>query len=107
MVDNISFYFCKKKTAYELRISDWSSDVCSSDLGGVEEEESGRESCHYRLSGAHGADFYGLGRVRGEHVLEVGPAGRQRSVEGQLRVCRLLSELRDGDEFTTGHDLGR
>src|SRR3546814_1550083 len=24
--------FCKQKTAYELRISDWSSDVCSSDL---------------------------------------------------------------------------
>src|SRR3546814_9183125 len=27
-----SFFFCKQKTAYELRISDWSSDVCSSDL---------------------------------------------------------------------------
>src|SRR3546814_5578292 len=25
-------FFCKKKTAYEMRISDWSSDVCSSDL---------------------------------------------------------------------------
>src|SRR3546814_5434678 len=24
---------CKQKTAYEMRISDWSSDVCSSDLG--------------------------------------------------------------------------
>src|SRR3546814_9136492 len=31
------FYFCffKQKTAYEMRISDWSSDVCSSDLEGV------------------------------------------------------------------------
>src|SRR3546814_4363816 len=32
----VSFYFCifffKQKTAYEMRISDWSSDVCSSDL---------------------------------------------------------------------------
>src|SRR3546814_2125294 len=27
-----SFFFFKQKTAYELRISDWSSDVCSSDL---------------------------------------------------------------------------
>src|SRR3546814_1391167 len=27
------FFFFKQKTAYELRISDWSSDVCSSDLG--------------------------------------------------------------------------
>src|SRR3546814_17089970 len=26
------FFFFKRKTAYELRISDWSSDVCSSDL---------------------------------------------------------------------------
>src|SRR3546814_8570096 len=26
------FFFLKQKTAYEMRISDWSSDVCSSDL---------------------------------------------------------------------------
>src|SRR3546814_8990553 len=25
-------FFCKQKTAYDMRISDWSSDVCSSDL---------------------------------------------------------------------------
>src|SRR3546814_18921168 len=33
-----SFFFFKQKTAYEMRISDWSSDVCSSDLlrpGGI------------------------------------------------------------------------
>src|SRR3546814_6611785 len=29
----VVFFFFKQKTAYELRISDWSSDVCSSDLG--------------------------------------------------------------------------
>src|SRR3546814_7714287 len=29
------FFFFKQKTAYEMRISDWSSDVCSSDLAGV------------------------------------------------------------------------
>src|SRR3546814_5546686 len=28
------FFFIKQKTAYEMRISDWSSDVCSSDLLG-------------------------------------------------------------------------
>src|SRR3546814_2385987 len=27
------FFFFKQKTAYDMRISDWSSDVCSSDLG--------------------------------------------------------------------------
>src|SRR3546814_1858857 len=29
------FFFFKQKTAYEMRISDWSSDVCSSDLSHV------------------------------------------------------------------------
>src|SRR3546814_8754942 len=31
----VLFFFFKQKTAYEMRIGDWSSDVCSSDLGGV------------------------------------------------------------------------
>src|SRR3546814_2907147 len=30
------FFFFKQKTAYEMRISDWSSDVCSSDLCRIE-----------------------------------------------------------------------
>src|SRR3546814_4455596 len=29
-------FFFKQKTAYEMRISDWSSDVCSSDLHGID-----------------------------------------------------------------------
>src|SRR3546814_997077 len=29
---SLMFFFFKQKTAYEMRISDWSSDVCSSDL---------------------------------------------------------------------------
>src|SRR3546814_6723392 len=32
--DVFMFFFFKQKTAYEMRISDWSSDVCSSDLVG-------------------------------------------------------------------------
>src|SRR3546814_2541969 len=32
------FFFFKQKTAYEMRISDWSSDVCSSDLAKVRKE---------------------------------------------------------------------
>src|SRR3546814_5503085 len=31
-IDGFVFFFFKQKTAYEMRISDWSSDVCSSDL---------------------------------------------------------------------------
>src|SRR3546814_2791122 len=30
------FFFFKQKTAYEMRISDWSSDVCSSDLSALD-----------------------------------------------------------------------
>src|SRR3546814_3155581 len=42
------FFFFKQKTAYEMRISDWSSDVCSSDLPNADtrdvklEESSGK-----------------------------------------------------------------
>src|SRR3546814_7538640 len=32
----VVFFFFKQKTAYEMRISDWSSDVCSSDLPSLE-----------------------------------------------------------------------
>src|SRR3546814_16628229 len=35
----LCFFFFKQKTAYEMRISDWSSDVCSSDLIGLAPEE--------------------------------------------------------------------
>src|SRR3546814_7873232 len=40
----VYLFFCKQKTAYEMRISDWSSDVCSSDLSGGRERPQGR--CH-------------------------------------------------------------
>src|SRR3546814_682450 len=35
MFSIVLFFVFKQKTAYEMRISDWSSDVCSSDLGGI------------------------------------------------------------------------
>src|SRR3546814_9761066 len=34
-LSDLIFFFFKQKTAYEMRISDWSSDVCSSDLTAV------------------------------------------------------------------------
>src|SRR3546814_9975102 len=34
-------FFFKQKTAYEMRISDWSSDVCSSDLDGAQARHGG------------------------------------------------------------------
>src|SRR3546814_2951533 len=34
LIFSLFVFFFKQKTAYEMRISDWSSDVCSSDLAG-------------------------------------------------------------------------
>src|SRR3546814_8448882 len=52
----VIFVFFKQKTAYEMRISDWSSDVCSSDLAGcdrgpaIHQEETRRGIRGRRLS---------------------------------------------------------
>src|SRR3546814_19685587 len=55
------FFFVKQKTAYEMRISDWSSDVCSSDLWALRFEAKARE---LMLRGDHQAlvDYEALGR---------------------------------------------
>src|SRR3546814_7725690 len=42
----VSVFFFKQKTAYEMRISDWSSDVCSSDLDGAEHQEGAEDAEH-------------------------------------------------------------
>src|SRR3546814_5185178 len=42
-------FFFKQKTAYEMRISDWSSDVCSSDLGAVRIHIDARVAAALRL----------------------------------------------------------
>src|SRR3546814_3938202 len=42
----VLFFFFKQKTAYEMRISDWSSDVCSSDLLVVGEQQDCRHQRH-------------------------------------------------------------
>src|SRR3546814_13652213 len=47
------FFFFKQKTAYEMRISDWSSDVCSSDLDGHDQGDAA-------ISEAELRDIHGL-----------------------------------------------
>src|SRR3546814_1590212 len=44
------FFFFKQKTAYEMRISDWSSDVCSSDLSSLMPNRSSSSEAPRRLS---------------------------------------------------------
>src|SRR3546814_15451461 len=67
----VLFFFFKQKTAYEMRISDWSSDVCSSDLkAGDHQGDGGRIAlgvCHQQDGGAHGARAGDQRRRQGKH----------------------------------------
>src|SRR3546814_797418 len=58
------FFFFKQKTAYEMRISDWSSDVCSSDLLGPSTQigVTCHDSRHLAMeAGEAGADYVAFG----------------------------------------------
>src|SRR3546814_2599009 len=55
----VLFFFFKQKTAYEMRISDWSSDVCSSDLPVGDVAEAGDD----REDQIEGADVLMVGRA--------------------------------------------
>src|SRR3546814_1529983 len=65
----VFFFFFKQKTAYEMRISDWSSDVCSSDL--VDREHPLLEA--RRSDGVNAKNEYGRGAE--------GPGCRGRAAE--------------------------
>src|SRR3546814_13380405 len=94
-------FFFKQKTAYEMRISDWSSDVCSSDLG-----------AGGRPLSAPPAQY--VDRAIGPHVLGVGvgvghllAARRGRGVRdgGLVLVRGVRRHVRIG--FQPDRDLGR
>src|SRR3546814_15682791 len=97
------FFFFKQKTAYEMRISDWSSDVCSSDLRhggggrgqGPRRRHPGRGPCrrHRRFA----AD---VGEISG-HALGNGPFRSQSGVDPQRS-----EERRVGKECAVRVDLG-
>src|SRR3546814_2750831 len=97
-------FFFKQKTAYEMRISDWSSDVCSSDLEragqhgrsvgqDVAEEVVGDDDVellwiahqlHSAVVGVHVAELNlgVLGLVQLRHLLAPQPIGRAACREG-------------------------
>src|SRR3546814_2694156 len=86
----LCFFFFKQKTAYEMRISDWSSDVCSSDL-------------FRRLQrGALQIDGRNLGIRRSRRRRN----GRRRSGQGR-DLLRLGSSLGLGSEPRLFGSLGR
>src|SRR3546814_5008537 len=72
VVVSVLCFFFKQKTAYEMRISDWSSDVCSSDL-----------PLRGRLAG--GLDCVGIGERA--HTVSTG-RGRNRTIGRRRRGPR-------------------
>ena len=46
---SFTFFFFKQKTAYEIVVSDWSSDVCSSDLEGKGRVRGKREDINEKI----------------------------------------------------------
>src|SRR3546814_6054068 len=87
-VSGVCFCFCffKQKTAYEVRISDWSSDVCSSDLG-----PEGRQGKEVAISEPNGIAFghCALGRL-----LHLRNGERIELVDGDHLRCLVRSEER-------------
>src|SRR3546814_1049192 len=87
------FFFFKQKTAYEMRISDWSSDVCSSDLRRWRRRVAQRRR-HIRTSVAVAADAQALRRTSGfriERLVDHGRAtGSQLHAAKRLRIERCL-----------------
>src|SRR3546814_5282673 len=65
-LSDVLFCFCKQKTAYEMRISDWSSDVCSSDLA----HKLNDGACRTGLTPAGWDLEHGLALTRGERFAE-------------------------------------
>src|SRR3546814_9908031 len=105
------WFFCfKQKTAYEMRISDWSSDVCSSDLGGdflqrraKGGDQFGRQVGHEtnsvgqdRLVDSGQADFAHCGvQCREQHVFRHDVASGQAVEKGRFPGVGIADERND------------
>src|SRR3546814_10071236 len=89
----IFVFFFKQKTAYEMRISDWSSDVCSSDLDRVGEllcrrqhraQRAPRQLAMAHFAAARRAEAADLAHRIGREVVEIGRASCRE------RVCQYV-----------------
>src|SRR3546814_4717583 len=74
-----SVFFIKQKTAYEMRISDWSSDVCSSDLEFPQTAVAGDRS----RPGSHELEAVVLDRIvrRGDHDAAIDAILKRREID--------------------------
>src|SRR3546814_8276332 len=95
----VKFFFFKQKTAYEMRISDWSSDVCSSDL--AEADEAGPLFAFQGEADPHAADRDRRRRRGAGHAVAGLDLTRRITRRAGLVVARL--EL-DGPRLTDRQD---
>src|SRR3546814_1545737 len=81
------FFFFKQKTAYEMRISDWSSDVCSSDLRVVlrREPDNPHDRRAIEVLDARGAKLGYVARIDNSAVARMMDAGERF----EARIARL------------------
>src|SRR3546814_5806719 len=104
-------FFFKQKTAYEMRISDWSSDVCSSDLtiGGQTEKHRGNplfQPCKGEVRGrcagddAGAVEKMGMALGRGQHpcgfaigLAEVAVGGAGYEAAGAVAVLHAGEQI--------------
>src|SRR3546814_17355650 len=84
--------FFKQKTAYEMRISDWSSDVCSSDLEGAINVPMG-DQVTFRVSGLY--------QRQSDYVDNVLPSGTEENALGGYEdfALRFQAEVRPSDNL--------
>src|SRR3546814_5229924 len=93
----LCFFFFKQKTAYEMRISDWSPDVCSSDLPARNRRAGDTDAGEPEVSV--------LGLV---HDLALADIERVDARQGDLHVGQAAVDVVVGICIPTGHDqIGR
>src|SRR3546814_11261280 len=105
-------FFFKQKTAYEMRISDWSSDVCSSDLDAPASEHAfGDDDDVARLKADIRLDLAALDKVgQAQRIFVLFAAALVEADQTRLVARRIFAEAADRDprvEHCNIGELGR
>src|SRR3546814_1069000 len=91
MGSKFMLFFFKQKTAYEVRISDWSSDVCSSDLDCALANDVVSAAARASITAPIRARF--VSRMSTRNVMALPPV-RWRHIDWQNNVLEVRSEER-------------
>src|SRR3546814_5469081 len=82
----VYLFFFKQKTAYEMRISDWSSDVCSSDLRrAIQHQIAQCATSHRRYRAKNNGRFYAVAISQGFVGTENGKKAKPHGIKQKYR----------------------